>query len=96
MFYGKTINNIGIYARSFILSFSLFLPLIPIYLGYITGEAANKKNTIVNTIVFMMGFTLMFTGLGALSGSIGRFLLINRQLLNKILGVFIIFMGLFT
>lgn len=72
-----------------------FLPLIPIYLSYITGEAANKKNTIINTIAFMIGFTLMFTSLGALSGSIGRFLLINRQLLNKILGVFIVFMGLF-
>lgn len=72
-----------------------FLPLIPIYLSYITGEAANKKNIVLNTLAFMLGFILMFTSLGALSGSIGRFLLINRQLLNKILGVFIIFMGLF-
>ncbi|MBZ4664172.1 MAG: cytochrome c biosis protein CcdA [Caloramator sp.] len=72
-----------------------FLPLIPIYLTYITGEAANKKNIIINTIAFMIGFTLMFISLGALSGTIGRFLLINRQLLNKILGVFILFMGLF-
>lgn len=71
-----------------------FLPLIPIYLSYITGEAANKKNAVLNTIAFMIGFILMFTSLGALSGSIGRFLLINRQLLNKILGLFIIFMGL--
>lgn len=72
-----------------------FLPLIPIYLSYITGEAANKKNTVLNTIAFMVGFILMFTSLGALSGSIGRFLLINRQLLNKILGLFIVLMGLF-
>ncbi|MCX7695718.1 MAG: cytochrome c biogenesis CcdA family protein [Caloramator sp.] len=72
-----------------------FLPLIPIYLSYITGEAANKKNTIINTIAFIIGFTLMFTSLGALSGSIGRFLMINRQLLNKILGLFIVIMGLF-
>ncbi|MCX7950505.1 MAG: cytochrome c biogenesis CcdA family protein [Clostridiales bacterium] len=72
-----------------------FLPLIPIYLSYITGEAANKKNTVLNTIAFMVGFILMFTSLGALSGSIGRYLLINRQLLNKILGLFIVLMGLF-
>lgn len=72
-----------------------FLPLIPIYLSYITGEAANKRDAVLNTVAFMVGFMLMFTSLGALSGSIGRFLLINRQLLNKILGLFIIFMGLF-
>ncbi|CDF57178.1 cytochrome c biogenesis CcdA family protein [Thermobrachium celere] len=72
-----------------------FLPLIPIYLSYISGEAANKKRTIYNTMAFILGFTIMFTSLGALSGSIGRFLLINRSIINKVLGIFIIIMGLF-
>jgi len=72
-----------------------FLPLIPIYLSYISGEAANKKRTIYNTIAFILGFTIMFTSLGALSGTIGRFLLVNRNIINKALGVFIIIMGLF-
>lgn len=72
-----------------------FLPLIPIYLSYITGEAVNKRNVIINTLAFVLGFVIMFTALGAVSGTVGKFLLVNRRLINKILGLFIVFMGLF-
>jgi cytochrome c-type biogenesis protein len=73
------------------------LPLIPIYVGYLSGEAGNRNkkwNVIKNSIGFIIGFTFVFILLGAIASGIGRYLIIHRKLLNKILGVLIIVMGL--
>lgn len=75
-----------------------FLPLIPIYIGYLSGEAAGEKkkwNVIENSIFFILGFTIVFILLGATASSIGHFLLVYRKILNKILGILVVIMGLF-
>lgn len=75
-----------------------FLPLVPVYLGYLSGEAAagNRKwNVIKNSIGFIIGFTIIFVLLGATASSIGKSLFLYRNILNKILGILIIVMGLF-
>lgn len=75
-----------------------FLPLIPIYIGYISGEAVSEgksKRALKNTIGFILGFTIIFVLLGATASSIGYFLLQYRNILNKILGLLIIIMGIF-
>jgi cytochrome c-type biogenesis protein len=75
-----------------------FLPLIPIYIGYISGEAVGEgksKGALKNTIGFILGFTTIFVLLGATASSIGYFLLQYRNLLNRILGLLIIIMGIF-
>lgn len=74
-----------------------FLPLIPIYVGYLSGEAGvkNRKwNIIKNSLGFILGFTLVFVILGAIASGIGRYLIIHRKLLNRIFGILIIIMGL--
>lgn len=74
-----------------------FLPLIPIYVGYLSGEAGgkNKKwNVIKNSLGFILGFTLVFIVLGAIASGIGRYLIIHRKLLNRIFGILIVIMGL--
>lgn len=75
-----------------------FLPLMPVYIGYLSGEAASNKrkwNVIKNSIGFIIGFTIIFIMLGAAASSIGRFLFAYRNILNKILGILVIVMGLF-
>lgn len=74
-----------------------FLPLIPIYIGYLSGELVSKRkfNVIKNSIAFIIGFTIIFVLLGASASSLGHFLLAYRNGLNKILGILIILMGLF-
>ncbi len=75
-----------------------FLPLIPIYIGYISGEAVGEekaKGALKNTIGFILGFTIVFVLLGATASSIGYFLLQYRNILNKVLGILIIIMGIF-
>ncbi|SEG04021.1 cytochrome c-type biogenesis protein [Caloramator fervidus] len=70
-----------------------FLPLYPVYAAYIFGE--DKEKGILNSISFVLGFTLIFVLLGLAASGIGKFLLFYRQILNKVLGIFVIFMGLF-
>jgi cytochrome c-type biogenesis protein len=75
-----------------------FLPLIPIYVGYLSGEAGNKNrrwSVLKNSIAFVIGFTFIFILLGAASSGIGRYLIVHKRILSQISGVLIIIMGLF-
>lgn len=75
-----------------------FLPLIPIYIGYLTGGAVGEgknRRTIPNSLGFILGFTIIFVLLGATASGIGRFLLIYKNILNIVLGSVIIIMGIF-
>lgn len=74
-----------------------FLPLMPVYLGYLSGEAVSNRKwkVIKNSLGFILGFTFIFIILGAAASSIGHFLLVYRKLIDKILGVLVIIMGLF-
>lgn len=75
-----------------------FLPLIPIYVGYLSGEALGNKrkwNVIKNSIAFIIGFTIIFVILGATASSIGHLLHTYRRPLSKMLGIIVIIMGLF-
>jgi cytochrome c-type biogenesis protein len=76
------------------------LPLLPGYLGYLTGMssgqlAANRGRTLGAALLFVMGFSLVFIALGATASVLGALLLTYRLPLAQIAGVFILFMGLF-
>lgn len=78
------------------------LPLIPGYISYITGLSLEEiktgknhvKDILLTSLLFVLGFSLIFTLLGASASWGGSFLLRNRQLLNRLAGIFIIAMGL--
>jgi cytochrome c-type biogenesis protein len=79
------------------------LPIIPGYISFISGyslsdmtgdNAAAKRAIIVNTLVFIAGFTLVFVLMGAAATSIGKVLNENLSLINKIAGAIIIVFGL--
>lgn len=85
------------------LSFSspCVLPLLPGYLSYISGvsaeEAADRRGLLLTTsLLFMAGFALVFTALGATASVLGSLVAENRLTLLRISGVFIVFMGLVT
>ena len=40
------------------------LPLLPLYISYFAGDVGKKNNTLVNSIAFVTGFTLIFCILG--------------------------------
>lgn len=73
------------------------LPLVPGYLGYISGaaEAGSKKPKLVlGSLLFVLGFTLVFVSFGALFGGIGMLIYINNLTwVQQVLGVVIIALG---
>ncbi len=78
------------------------LPMLPIYFLYLAGESEeygtlpslNKKRLLLNSIGFVIGFTIVFITLGATVTSLGHFLANHRKLLEKISGLVMIVFGL--
>lgn len=78
------------------------LPMLPIYFIYLAGTAENgiggpardRNRMIINSVGFVIGFTVVFVALGATVTSVGHFLVSNRVLLQKISGLAIIIFGL--
>lgn len=80
-----------------VLSFSspCILPLIPGYVGYMSGVAGSRGRTFGAAVLFVLGFTLVFTALGAAASSVGALLNLHRVLLEQAAGVLVIVLGLF-
>ena len=75
------------------------LPLVPGYLGYVSGladprRADNRRRVMTGVGLFIMGFAAVFTLYGAAFGVIGGWLLQWQDALIRALGVFVILMGL--
>ena len=69
--------------------------MLPIYLSYFAGGGQRStKKTLMGSIGFVTGFTLVFTALGALAGTLGSFLKQYETLVNIILGLIVIVFGL--
>jgi len=79
-----------------VLSFSspCTLPLVPGYLGFMSGVSSSRGRTLAAAALFVTGFSLVFTALGAGASSLGSLLIEHRLLLEKAAGVLIILMGL--
>lgn len=72
------------------------LPMLPIYFIYLAGvKGKNTKNTLlINSIGFVVGFTIVFVLLGATVTTIGHFLAIHKDTIRKISGLIMITFGL--
>lgn len=71
------------------------LPMLPVYLMYLAAETENgKRASVVNTIGFVAGFTLVFMALGATATALGSLLQAHRLLLQRVSGVVIMLFGL--
>ena len=72
------------------------LPLVPGYLGYVTGSSAatSRWRPMIGVTLFILGFTLVFVAYGAAFGSLGAWLIRWQDLMTRILGVVVILMGL--
>ena len=64
------------------------LPMLPIYISYFIGEDESKNNkALINSIGFVVGFSMIFTVLGAAAGTFGVFIQKYMQLFNIIAGI---------
>ncbi len=78
------------------------LPLAPGYVAMISGvsmeelrerQAGFHWRVLLNALLFVLGFSLLFVALGASAGVAGRFLSAHREVLNRIAGAVIVFFG---
>ena len=77
------------------------LPLVPAYFGSIAGTQVFEPKvrkihlpTFFHSLAFVIGFTLVFVGLGALAGWLG-FTLASQIMLKRIAGALLIAFGVF-
>ena len=79
------------------------LPLVPAYLGFITGRSAEELRAtqgrarirvITQGLAFVLGLAVIFAVLGASASVLGQVLLQNLQFLSRLGGVLVIIFGL--
>ncbi len=80
------------------------LPLVPGYLGFISGVSAKdlrsagsgtRRKVVFNGLMYVIGFSVIFIALGLLFGVAGSALAQYRGVLARIGGVLVIFFGLY-
>lgn len=72
------------------------LPMLPVYLMYLAAETEHgKKASILNTMGFVCGFTLVFMALGATATTLGSLMNDHRLLLQRSSGFVILLFGLY-
>lgn len=79
------------------------LPLVPGYIGYVTGATtaaggstsrAGRSRTVTGVALFVLGFSATFVAIGAGFGVIGWWLWEYQDVIVRVLGAFIIVLGL--
>ena len=71
------------------------LPMVPIYISYFIGEDNNNnKKAILNSIGFVLGFTIIFLILSFFASQLGTLLSDNIRYIKIIFGIIIILFGL--
>lgn len=73
------------------------VPLLPAYLGIIAGDAAESREparAVPATLIFVLGFSAVFAGLGAAAGTLGSSLHDVQDVVQRVGGVIVTVMGL--
>ncbi|MGQ0549467.1 MAG: cytochrome c biogenesis CcdA family protein [Armatimonadota bacterium] len=80
------------------------VPLIPGYLSFVSGVSLAEMSleerrrhlgrVLLATSLFILGFSVIFTAMGASASALGDLVLGNRLLLSRIGGAVVIFLGL--
>lgn len=76
------------------------LPLVPSYVTFITGLSFEdvtkaRRTALVHSLLFILGFTIIFMALGATATALGRLLLRHRYWVSLVGGVLVIVFGLY-
>jgi cytochrome c-type biogenesis protein len=71
------------------------LPLVPGYLGYVSGSANTRSRMVLGSVLFVFGFTAVFVSFGAVFGGLGSLVYKSGQaIIQPLLGLLVIALGL--
>ena len=69
------------------------LPLVPGYLSFAAGYSSAKGRVFLGSILFVLGFSVLFISYGAFFGGVGSRISANEELIIRVLGVLTIILG---
>jgi len=99
-----SISAVTVFLQGLLSFFSpCVLPLLPLYIGYLSGEVSEKDEpalrrrgrVMVNTVFFVLGISAAFFLLGLGMTAIGRFFGAHQRVFAGIGGVIVILFGLY-
>ncbi len=71
------------------------LPLVPMYISYFSGaQKSDTKKTFINSLFFVLGFTLIFILMAVFASSLGILINNNITFIKIIFGLLMILLGL--
>ncbi len=70
------------------------LPIIPIYISYFATESKSEKKSLINSIGFVSGFSIIFILLGVFAGTFGKLITKYSDYVHIALGIFLIIISL--
>ncbi len=98
---GPLLLGLPIAALAGLVSFAspCVLPLVPGYLGYVTGLTGvdvqhGRSRVLAGALLFVLGFSLVYVLIGFTAGSVGGLLIRWQHVITRVLGVVVIGMGL--
>jgi len=69
------------------------LPLVPGYLSFAAGYSSAKGRVFLGSLLFVLGFSVLFISYGAFFGGVGSRISANEELITRVLGVLTIILG---
>src|SRR5574341_1680309 len=83
------------------------LPLFPSYISFVAGvsfdeihgtvaNSRTRRAILLNSLLFILGFSLVFIALGAGASVLGRALFQEQAVIRRVGGVLVILMGLYV
>ena len=88
------------YLLTFLEGFASFispcvLPLLPLYISYFAGGNTDKKHkALINSIAFVLGFTIVFTALAVVVNSLGARIINVTRIIKIVFGILVIILGI--
>ena len=70
------------------------LPIVPGYLSFAAGFSSNRGKLFLGSLLFVLGFSVVFLSYGAVFGGLGNKLVAHEVGISRVLGVVTIFLGL--
>lgn len=71
------------------------LPLLPVYISYFAGKEEKKiTKTVINSIGFVLGFSIVFILLAVFASTLGAFVSSNLRVLKIAFGIINIILGI--
>ena len=70
------------------------LPVIPIYISYFATESQSMKKSIINSLGFTFGFSIIFILLGVFASTFGKLVHQYADYINIVFGIFLIILSL--